>query len=277
MTVVAEADAMSVKPLTPLIGSEVKLPRSALIEGTFAPQIRSLLRERGVLVFPKVDLSDDEMIAFANTIGPIFVEVGEGVMMMSLDKNDTQVSAYLRASQFWHIDNVSRGIPNFASMLSARALPDEGGETEFANMYAAWEGLPADQKASLEGLRVNHSFESFQRRAIPDPTSADLESWLRLPTGSVPLVWHHNTGRTSLVLGSSAYEIIGRDPAEGRLLLCRLTEFATQPQYVYRHTWSLGDLVVWDNTGTMHRARPFAEGATRRLGRLATVGEEELV
>ena len=165
----AERTSLSTKHLTPAIGTEVSIDTSALIEGVHADQLRKLLRERGVLVFRKIGLSDEELIAFAETIGPVFNELGEGVMTMSLDKNKAQVSAYLRASQFWHIDNVSRSHPNFASMLIARELPNEGGETEFANMYAAWEDLPEEKKRELADLQVNHCLNRFSVALILTP------------------------------------------------------------------------------------------------------------
>ncbi len=267
---------LDVVDLTPRIASEVRMDRAALLAGGHSDMLRRLLIERGVLVFRKADLTDEELARFARTLGPIMAESGSEVLTMSLDKEDTKVAAYLKAAQFWHIDNVGRGCPNFASMLVGRTIPDEGGETEFANMYAAWEDLPKADKSRFAALRLKHSFENYQRQAMPDPSEEDLRLWRMLPVSSAPLVWRHQSGRTSLVLGSSAFEVEGMSRAESDVFLRDLLERVTRPDNVYRHKWSVGDLVVWDNSGTMHRARPHPEGTARRMSRVATQGFETL-
>jgi alpha-ketoglutarate-dependent taurine dioxygenase len=272
----AATDRLASSDLTPLIGSKVGLKPELLVEGRFAEELRRLLVARGVLVLRGLRLSDEDLLAFARTLGGIHAESGREVLTVSLDGKDSHVASYFKASQFWHIDNVSRESPNFASMLMARQLPSSGGDTEFANLYAAWEELPETEKARLEELKALHSFEAYQRCANPDPSSAELQVWRSMKPKAQPLVWRHGSGRKSLVLGSSAFEVEGMAPAEGRLLLRRLKEHASQPRYVYRHRWSLGDLVIWDNTGTMHRATPYPDTEVRTMSRIAIAGEEAL-
>jgi alpha-ketoglutarate-dependent taurine dioxygenase len=274
MNATIQSDALDVVDLTPRIASEVRAGRDALLCGDHTQVLRSLLVARGVLAFRNIQFTDAELVRFARTLGPVLAEAGNEVLTMSLDEADTRVATYLRATQFWHVDNLGRGCPNFASMLLAREVPADGGETEFANMYAAWEDLPENEKAALSGLRLRHSFEHFQRQAIPDPRDEDVRQWRMMPVTAQPIVWRHRSGRTSLALSTSGFEIEGMSPPEGSRLLQWLFDFATQPRFVYRHRWSVGDLVVWDNSGTMHRARPFAEGAARRMSRVATEGVE---
>ncbi len=274
MPSVAEKISFETNHLTPRIASEVMMDRDQLLSGQCSDALRLLLVERGVLVFRKVDLSAEELAAFARTLGPIVAESGIEVLTMSFNEKDTRVAAYLRSTQFWHIDNLGRGMPNFASMLSAIEVPPTGGETEFANTYAAWDGLRETEKAELDGLIARHSFEHAQRKANPDPSDEQVRQWRSLGSSEVPLVWHHRSGRASLALSTDAFEVVGMEPADGQALLARIEAHATRPEYVYRHNWSAGDLVVWDNTGTLHRGRPFPEGAPRRMLRVATAGFE---
>ena len=137
-----------------------------------------------------------------------------------------------------------------------------GGSTYFANTYAAYDDLPEEDKQVYDQLRVVHSFEFVQRWVNPEPGSLELAFWQTRTPKVHPLVWKHTSGRKSLVLGSTAEYVQDMDMAQGRALLTRLREWSTQPQFVYRHDWQPGDLLIWDNTGTMHRvdAYPLEEG-----------------
>ena len=148
-------------------------------------------------------------------------------------------------------------IPIGLAILTGRRLSPTGGQTEFANTYAAYEDLSALDKAAIEKLKVVHLMEASQRYVTPEPTYAQLQDWQRFPPRTLPLVWTHRSGRKSLVLGSTASHIDGMDLREGWALLTRLRDWATQPQFVYRHEWTVGDMVIWDNSGTMHRALPY--------------------
>jgi alpha-ketoglutarate-dependent taurine dioxygenase len=153
-------------------------------------------------------------------------------------------------------------------------VSDEGGDTEFANTYAAYEALPDEQKKELEGLRVVHSFTASQLLTNPDPSEKELAAWRRVPTREHPLVWTRRNGRKSLLIGASTDHIVGVPHDESRRLLDRLLEWSTQPRFTLRHHWSPGDLVIWDNTGMLHRALPYQPTSPRLLRRTTLVGEE---
>src|SRR5256885_12642686 len=162
----------------------------------------------------------------------------------------------------WHPAASFRAPPGRYSMLSARIIPPVGADTEFADMRAAYDALPAEMRAQLEGLRVHHSI-AYSRQTLGFEFSGDDQEKLK---GAVhPLVRTiPRSGRRSLYLAAHAARIIDWPVPEGRLLLRDLMEHATQPEFVYRHAWQVGDLVIWDNRATMHRARPFDDGTYRR-------------
>jgi alpha-ketoglutarate-dependent taurine dioxygenase len=215
-------------------------------------------------------------VAFARTLGDVLDQGAEHIYKVSLDKRVSPTADYLLGTFLWHIDGTTDEIPTRASLLSARVLSDDGGETEWANTYAAYEDLPADEKAGLDGLRVVHSAETIERAARTNFTEDDVARWQQRPIRSHPLVWTHASGRKSLVLGATASHVEGMDPDESRALLVRLTAWSTQQQYVHRHEWRPGDLVIWDNTGTMHRVVPYAVDSGRLMHRTTLVGEESV-
>jgi alpha-ketoglutarate-dependent taurine dioxygenase len=196
------------------------------------------------------------------------------IFTVSLDPEKVAVADYLKGTFYWHIDGATDDIPNKATMLNALGIADAGGDTEFCNAYAAWEELSDEDQAAYRGLRVVHSLEAAQRLTHPDPTDEEIEFWRMRPAKEQPLAWTHRSGRTSLVLGATADHVVGMDPEEGRALMARLLEWATQDRFVYRHRWHVGDLVVWDNRGTMHRAIPYAPESERLMHRTTLVGDE---
>src|SRR3546814_9714566 len=159
-------------------------------------------------------------------------------------------------------------------MLTAKVLSDEGGDTLICNTYAAYEDLSDDDKARVARLRVRHSLESTQRMVHPQPSVAELTRWRMRPSQTHPLVWRHGSGRDSLLLGATAHYVEGMSLEDSAMLLCRLQEFATQEQYVYRHKWQVGDLLIWDNTGTMHRADDYPLDSKRLMHRTTLRSEE---
>jgi alpha-ketoglutarate-dependent taurine dioxygenase len=268
--------------LTPCIGTEIKTDRQTLLSGAPAAEIRRLLEARGVLVFRKLHLTDQEQLAFGKTLGDLVLQGGEDIFKVTLDRKELRadkayLADYLRGAFFWHIDGSADDVPTRASLLTARRLSDTGGETQFANTYAAYEALPEEEKRALEKVRVVHSIEASQRYVRPEPSYEELMGWRRrYPKKLHPLVWTHQSGRKSLVLGSTASYVEGMSLEDGQALLCRLRDWATQPQFVYQHEWTLGDLVIWDNTGTMHRATPYPVDSGRLMSRVTLAGEERL-
>jgi alpha-ketoglutarate-dependent taurine dioxygenase len=179
-------------------------------------------------------------------------------------------------AQEWHIDRTDIDVPPLGSMLVPRVLAKTGGQTDFANTYAAYEDLPEEEKRFLDGLMIEHRVEAPIRRNTPNPTDEQVRAWQAKAPKIHPLVWHHRSGRKSLVLGGTACRVVDMDEAESDALIERLMKWSEQPQYTYRHEWHMGDLVVWDNTGTMHRMVPFDKASGRRLHRVTLEGEEPI-
>ena len=165
-------------------------------------------------------------------------------------------------------------MPPFASLLTGITLSEEGGQTEFANSYAAYEALSPEMKQRIDKLQVVHSVEVSMRRADIEPTEANLEFWRKFNDTTHNLVWTHKSGRKSLVIGCHASHIAGMDEAEGEKLLGELLEWTTQPRFVYRHEWTPGDLLIWDNTGVLHRVEPYPLDCGRMMHRTTLLGEE---
>jgi alpha-ketoglutarate-dependent taurine dioxygenase len=157
--------------------------------------------------------------------------------------------------------------PPKATLLSARQVSAEGGETEFANTFAAYEALPDKEKARLEGLRAVHSVYAGVRPILD--YSVTPENWAggQPNTTEQPLVWTHESGRKSLVLGVQMESIVGMELVEGRALINRILEWAAQPEFKYRHKWSEGDLVIWKNLGALHRVIPYDSASGRLMHR----------
>ena len=260
--------------IAPAIGASVQADIGSLLSVNHALEIREALEARGVLVFPQIAMTDEQQVAFTRTLGELIEEGDNGIYKITLDKRENANAEYTKGAFFWHIDSTTLDVPILASVLSAQRLSREGGDTEFCNTYAAYDALSDAEKAQIDDLTVVHSLENAQLYVHPEPSYAMLQAWRRLPSNELPLVWKHRSGRKSLVLGSTASHIVGKSLEESRERLCRLRDWATQPQFSYRHQWQLGDLVIWDNTGTMHRATWYPENSGRLMHRTKLAGEE---
>ncbi len=277
VTATTSPDRLQATNLCALIGSQVHLSKEALLSGEYAQELRELLERRGVLVFPRIDFTDAEQVAFTRTMGTFLPEMaGQDVYNISLDTRLNPRSDYLKGSLFWHIDGTMNKMPIGAAVLTSKVLPTWGGNTEFCNTYAAWDHLPDEDKGELENLRVMHSAWTSLLYYDPEPSYAKLSELMGLGEVDLPLVWNHGSGRKSLVLGCTAHHVLGMDPTQSTRLLVRMREWATQPQFVYSHEWSVGDAVMWDNTGTMHRAMPYDPDCGRLLHRTKTAGQEPI-
>ncbi len=142
-------------------------------------------------------------------------------------------------------------------------------------MLRAWAGHGSGT-AARDSLRVVHSLEASQRRVTPDPSADELKRWRARRTHEHPLVWTHGSGRKSLVLGASADYVVGMDVDAGRALLAELLDRATTPSRVYSHNWSVGDTVIWDNRGVLHRAAPYDSTSPREMLRTTVLGDEPI-
>ena len=267
---------LKTRDLKPRIGTKVLVDKATLLSGECAGTLSDLLERRGVLVFPQIGFTDDEQITFTETLGAFVAErSGEKLYSVTLDSNVNSSADDLKGSLYWHIDGTMNDVPIRASLLSSKVLPsDGGGDTEFCNTYAAYDDLSDDDKAELEGLRVMHSAWNTLFYFDPEPTIDHLKRMMRIGDKELPLVWTHQSGRKSLVLGCTARHVVDMDYRKSAELLVRLRDWATRPEFVYRHQWSVGDLVMWDNTGTMHRAMPYNPDSGRLLARTKLEGEE---
>lgn len=259
------------------IGSEIEADVCTLLSGVESQAIRELLEQRGVIFFRGLDIDDEQQVSFAKTIGNIVdTEGASGIYKVSLDRDVNARAKYLQGSLFWHVDGSLQPYPNYAALLRAIRLAESGGETEFCNTYAAYEALPDQEKSDIERLRVVHSAERSQYYVTPEMSYEEVCYWQKSATKTCPLVWSHTSGRKSLLLGATADYIVGYPVEKSRALLAKLRDWCTQPQFVYRHEWQLGDLLVWSNTGTMHRALPYSVNSGRLMHRTILAGEEPL-
>jgi alpha-ketoglutarate-dependent taurine dioxygenase len=282
--------ALASVDLAPRMGSEVRISKADLLSGEHAREIRALLDQRGVLLFRGIAPDDQELRTIARTLGDLRLgaikrgadgrtlnEGDEGVMKISLDaKVNPDYARFLPGNHLWHMDGTYEEIPPLATLFTPFKLSKTGGDTCFANTYAAFEDLPDDEKARLEKLRVVHTMQAALFPAMRDVTPEEFAVWHSYPQRSHPLVWHHRSGRKSLVLSTSGAWIEGMHQSESHDLLERLIRHATQDKYVYRHQWQLGDLVMWDNTGAMHRVLPFDKESGREFHRCTLNGEEPI-
>jgi alpha-ketoglutarate-dependent taurine dioxygenase len=263
--------------ISPLIASRVDLDKKDLLSGEYAADLRELLERRGVLVFKEIRFTDAEQVAFTRTMGTFLPEMeGQEVYNISLDVKLNPKSDYLKGSLYWHADGTMNKLPIGSAVLTSHVLPTWGGNTEFCNTYAAYDYLPDTERRQLEGIKVMHSAWTSLFYYDPEPSYEKLMDMIRIGEVDLPLVWKHRTGRKSLVLGCTAHHVLGMNPTESTKLLVRLRDWATQSRFVYSHEWAVGDAVMWDNTGTMHRAMPYDPNCGRLLRRTKTAGEEPI-
>jgi len=274
---VAQMTRLEYRDIKPEIGAKVHADKAALLSGVHAGELRELLEQKGVLVFPQMNFTDEEQVAFTKTLGVLAAEMrGDEVYKISLDKSQTSTADYLKGTFFWHFDGFMNKVPIRASILSAKVLSETGGDTEFANTYAAYDALPEERKTQIENLRAVHALAATQLDVEPEPSYATFKEWRAVGRRELPLVWKHDSGRKSLVIGNSALNILGMDPLDGKELLIFLRDWATQERFYYCHKWTVGDAVMWDNTGSLHRATRYAFDSKRMLHRTKLQGEEPL-
>jgi len=259
--------------LSPHLAVQVTHVEHLLDEAVIA-QCLEALKWRGVLLVRGARLDDEQQVAFSRKIGEVVTQRGQEIFKVSLDPTVNPLSEVLKGTFNWHIDGTYDQVPQKATTLTARHVAMVGGQTEFASTYAAYENLPEGERKRIDGLRVVHTFEAAQRKVVPDPSQKELASWRRVPSNEVSLVWRRRDGRRSMVLGATADHIVGMDPDESRALLAELEEWTTQERFRYTHEWQQGDLVVWDNTGMLHRALPYEASSHRTLHRTTMHGDE---
>lgn len=266
------------EPVEPLIGSRILNSKQELLAGEIGPEIRALLEARGVLVFPQIAFTDAEQVEFTKTLGTFAPERpggAEEISKITLDAKENASSAeYLKGSLYWHLDGTMNQVPILASLLSCQKKATWGGNTGFCSTYAAYDALPEERKAEIDALRVVHGAWASLFYYEPEPSLEKLKGYQAIGSIELPLVWKHRSGRKSLVLGCTAHSVVGQSPAESAQTLVGLRDWATHEDFSYSHEWSVGDLVIWDNTGTLHRAEPYDLGSGRMMHRTKLMGEE---
>lgn len=280
--------SVRIESIKPHIGGIVHVSKEHLLDAATVKAVNEALEDRGVLVFPRINLTDSEQLAFTDALGTRLnynkkapgsgTGDEEDVYAITLDKKVNAHPEYVLGTFFWHIDGVTINQPlPKATLLTARTLSPQGGQTEFASTYAAYEKLPAAEKAAISDLKVVHKVEAALRPVFEVLAEEDLARWRGMSETMIhPLVWKHGSGRKSLVIGTQADHVDGLPIPHGRSLLVRLQEWAAQPEFSYRHEWQQGDLVIWDNCGCMHRVVPYDENSGRRMHRTTLMGEERV-
>jgi alpha-ketoglutarate-dependent 2,4-dichlorophenoxyacetate dioxygenase len=288
--------AYQLSPLHPVFAAEVTgLDFSQAAAALPARDLKAAIDQYGVVVYRNgKPLSDDQHVAFSALFGPVevgpmfkiqgdkkridnpaLVDVGNLDADGNIMKPDNRRMMFRKGDRLWHADMSFH--PNRAtySLLLGHEIPPEGagGDTEFADMRAAYDALPGKMKDMIEGLTVEHSiWHSRKLAGFPDPTQEELDS--RPPAYHKLVHVHPGSGRKSLYLAAHASHIVDWPVDLGRGLIKNLMHHATQPQFVYRHKWRLGDLLMWDNLSTMHRATEFEDTKYRRDMRRATCREK---
>ena len=275
--------AIAVTALHPCLGAQLRgVDLTRLMPPEVFAEVEAAFARYAVLVFPEQAVTDEQQLAFSRLFGPLEVNPNYAGAKMRLRADVADISnldaegrvlarddrrnLFNLGNQLWHTDSSFKRVPAKCSLLSARELPSSDGETEFADLRAAWDALPKSRKRELDGLVVEHSI--FRSRSQIGFADFNDEIFKQLPPVQQALVRHHSaSGRTSLYLASHASHIIGWPVEKGRTLIEELIAFATQPQFVYQHRWTVGDLVMWDNRCTMHRGRPYDDTQRRVLHR----------
>ncbi len=278
---------LTVNKLTTSVGAEVVglTPERLASDELLGAAVLDALEDNGVLVFRSLDLDPQAQVAFCRRLGEVDHSSDghhpvAGIYPITLDTSKNASAAYLRATFDWHIDGCTPTgdeVPQKATVLSAVQVADRGGETEFANSYAAYEALTDAQKDRVGSLRVVHSLEASQRRVNPDPSPEELARWRARPTPRASA--GVDTSKRPQVAGARRVgRLRRRDGPRRRDGRCstELLDGATGTDNVYRHDWSVGDTVIWDNRGVLHRAAPYDPDSPREMLRTTVLGDEPI-
>lgn len=279
---------LSIEPIPgATLGATVTGVRLSQIDDVTFARIEDAWHTHGVLIFPGQFLDDDEQIAFSRRFGALEKLITEkaqnpDIAMLSnvrpngeLIEPEGSYALFLYGNTFWHTDSSFKRVPSKASLLSARQVPSSGGETEWADMRAAYDELDPTLAADLEDAVAVHSYR-YSQGLVGGVDVLSEEEWKALPPVEHPVIrTHPATGRKNLYVGRHASHIVGRDVDEGRALLARLTEEGCKPPRVFSHTWAAGDLVIWDNRCVLHRGRTWPSDQARVMARTTIAGDDD--
>jgi alpha-ketoglutarate-dependent taurine dioxygenase len=277
---------INIEPIKKYIGARVHVDRKDILSEAVVRRCMEALEDHCILVFPKMSLTDEEQLAFTERLGarvdftrhmPGQKTAGDGIYKVTLDPELNDRPEYTLGSFFWHMDGMTFDVPlPKATVLTARRLSAKGGDTEFSSTVAAYENLPDDEKADIEGLTVVHSAFAGLRPQFPSIYTEEDKEWIA-KTSKVkehPLVWKQKSGKKSLILGITADYIKGKSMGEGRAMLARLTDWTIQSDFTYRHKWQEGDLIIWNNYHALHRVVPYDLKSGRLMHRTSIAGVE---
>ena len=282
-----------VRPLKKNIGAEIRgVDLSRSLPDQTIKKIREVWINHVVAVFPNQKVNDEQHIKFSKRLGKLEIINMSALQMkgrpeiyeatnLDDDNNimldDHPVMSINRGNQKWHSDSSFKQVPATASMLNAYIVPKEGGETEFANMAAAYRALDQETKKLCEGLVAIHDFY-WSRRDIEEQAFTQKEKDAIPPVRHPLIRTHPETGQKAIYVGSHTREIEGWDFNKSRNLIDMLINFSTQKQFTYQHKWNVGDMVLWDNRSAMHRGMAFDDqNAKRRLHRTTIAGTGPLL
>ncbi|MBM3504043.1 MAG: TauD/TfdA family dioxygenase [Alphaproteobacteria bacterium] len=268
--------ALAVRPLTPALGAEVAGIDLRRATEQQVAEIKSLWSRYALLLFRGQALDEDDLVAYSRRFGDLEIHVRreflsphhpEILYVSNIKGPDGKPIGILSQNEVgWHYDQIYLPRPAVGSFLVAAQLPPDGGETWFSDMRAAYDALPADLKRRIEGRKAVQSYEAFNR-AYSVPTSTEQKK--RTPDIEHPLVRTHPiTGRKALyICPGMTTAIVGLPEAESRAVLEELFAWTTRDEFVYRHRWTMGDGIMWDNACTMHRREPFDQRHHRLMKR----------
>jgi alpha-ketoglutarate-dependent 2,4-dichlorophenoxyacetate dioxygenase len=281
--------ALQTRPLQSCFGVELVGVDVRKVDDAMFAEIVAAFEEHSVLLFRGQQIGDEEQIAFTRRFGPLETTIRtinsvakvapEISYLANVDADDQLIpkgdkrNLFNAGNQMWHSDSSFKRVPAHASLLAAREVPPEGGETEFASMRVGYERLPEATQRLLDGKVAIHSFV-YSRGLVSDGLMPPDHAAQVPPVPQALVRANPRNGRKAFFVGSHACEIVGMPTDEARALLRRLLDLATEPDVVYTHRWRPGDMVMWDNRCVLHRGRPWNETVYRRIMHRTTVAGE---
>jgi alpha-ketoglutarate-dependent 2,4-dichlorophenoxyacetate dioxygenase len=279
---------IAIRKLTPVFGAEITGVDLAQVDDASFEEIEDAFENFSVLVFPNQNLDDESQIDFSRRFGELEKTQGHIANnftvkhvseISNLDPDGKLMAAddprllFRIGQRNWHSDSSFKRVPAKASLLHARKLPPDGGDTQFSSLRAAYEALPAQRKRELEGKVAIHHY-AYSRRNDGYQLTNEEEDRRFPPVPQAIIRANPVNGRKALYVGSHASHIRGMPEEEGCALLRELLAFATQEQFTYLHHWQVGDLVMYDNRAVLHRARPYKITEHARVLHRTTVAGE---
>ncbi len=276
---------MNIVPSAATLGAAVTGVHLNVLSDREWQAIEDAFHEYAILVFPGANLTEAEHIAFSRRFGPLERTLSQRterpeISLLSnvaksgeIAKPDETLGLYLKGNRFWHTDSSFKKVPAKVSLLRALEVPETGGDTEWADMRAAWDALDPDTRQRLERLVAVHSY-AFSQGKIGGTDLLSKREWDALPPVQQPVVRvHPATGRKNLYGGRHASHIVGMPRDESRALLARLTQDACQAPRIFRHHWRAGDIAAWDNRCVLHRGHPWPFDQSRVMQRTTVAGD----